>query len=207
MTEPKRMAGGVALNFPANEEETTSSSLSPQLKAPPRRLRRRLLAEPKTPLSAEDIEAKLREANIRRQQFYEFLSSKAKPKSRSSPQTSCLGEDLAQRLEASLNAAEQKRESILTSAQIHLVRLDEMWQAAKSGIEKHFEKEPDELGIKVQSQVEQAEAKHILLLQVHKQREAAKREQAALSLKQKMSKQNKYKQCVCAAIYKKTCSC
>ncbi len=67
MTEPKRMAGGVALNFPVNEEETTSSSLSTPLKAPPRRLRRRLLAEPKAPLSSEDIEAKLREANIRRQ--------------------------------------------------------------------------------------------------------------------------------------------
>ncbi|KAG8660827.1 hypothetical protein MANES_02G199200v8 [Manihot esculenta] len=67
MTESKRMANGVALNFPANEEETTSSSLSPPLKAPPRRLRSRLLAEPKTPLSAEDIEAKLREANLRRQ--------------------------------------------------------------------------------------------------------------------------------------------
>ncbi|KAF2290894.1 hypothetical protein GH714_016288 [Hevea brasiliensis] len=93
------------------------------------------------------------------QQFYEFLSSKAKPKSRSSPLTSCLREDLAQRLEASLNAAEQKRLSILTSAQMHPARLDEMWQAAKSGVERHFEKEPDELGIKVQSQVEQAEAK------------------------------------------------
>ncbi|KAJ9145925.1 hypothetical protein P3X46_028252 [Hevea brasiliensis] len=203
MTEPKRMAGGVALNFPVNEEETTSSSLSTPLKAPPRRLRRRLLAEPKAPLSSEDIEAKLREANIRRQQFYEFLSSKAKPKSRSSPQTSCLREDLAQRLEASLNAAEQKRLSILTSAQMHLARLDETWQAAKSGVERHFEKEPDELGIKVQSQVEQAEAKPMLLLKVHKQREAAKREQAALSLKQKISMENNYTLCVRAAIYKK----
>ncbi|KAF2290897.1 hypothetical protein GH714_016293 [Hevea brasiliensis] len=74
MTEPKRMAGGVALNFLANDEETTSSSLSPPLKAPPRRLRRRLLAEPKTPLSSEDNEAKLKEANIRRQELSSIMS-------------------------------------------------------------------------------------------------------------------------------------
>ncbi|EEF40590.1 conserved hypothetical protein [Ricinus communis] len=69
MREQERISGGGAvLNFPADGEETmSSSSLSPPLKAPPRRLRRRLLAEPKTPLSAEDIEAKLREADLRRQ--------------------------------------------------------------------------------------------------------------------------------------------
>ncbi|XP_050208723.1 uncharacterized protein LOC126659468 isoform X2 [Mercurialis annua] len=70
MGEDERISRrAVVLNFPANDDETTSSSsLSPPLKAPPRRLRRHLLlAEAKTPLSAQHIEAKLKEADLRRQ--------------------------------------------------------------------------------------------------------------------------------------------
>ncbi|GKV09151.1 hypothetical protein SLEP1_g20695 [Rubroshorea leprosula] len=74
LKEEERTGGGVALNFPVDDEETPSSSVQ---KVPPRRLRRRLL-ELKTPTSAEEIEAKLREADLRRQQFYELLSSRAR---------------------------------------------------------------------------------------------------------------------------------
>ncbi|GLU16334.1 hypothetical protein SLE2022_327720 [Rubroshorea leprosula] len=74
LKEEERTGGGVALNFPVDDEETPSSSVQ---KVPPRRLRRRLL-ELKNPTSAEEIEAKLREADLRRQQFYELLSSRAR---------------------------------------------------------------------------------------------------------------------------------
>lgn len=43
------------------------------------------------------------------QQFYEKLSSKARPKQRSPSRASSHEEDLGQRLEAKLQAAEQKR--------------------------------------------------------------------------------------------------
>lgn len=62
MTEPERL-GGISLSFPANEDDTATAS-SP--KTIPRRLRRRLL-EPKSPVSAEEIDSKLRDADLRRQ--------------------------------------------------------------------------------------------------------------------------------------------
>lgn len=43
------------------------------------------------------------------QQFHELLSSKAKPKARDSICSPLREEDLAQRIEAKLNAAQQKR--------------------------------------------------------------------------------------------------
>lgn len=52
-----------AFEFPPNDGEP-SSPLSAKL---PRRLRRRLSAETKAPSTAEEIDAKLREANLRRQ--------------------------------------------------------------------------------------------------------------------------------------------
>lgn len=75
MREPERMTGGVALSFPINDDEATVSiSLSSSSsKAPPPRLRKRLLLEPKSPLSADDIDAKLREANLRRQVSFPAL--------------------------------------------------------------------------------------------------------------------------------------
>lgn len=64
MTEPERVAGGgVALSFTVNDDEAMLNSP----KVLPPRLERRLLGEPKTPPSVEEIEAKLREANLRRQ--------------------------------------------------------------------------------------------------------------------------------------------
>ncbi|KAF5744213.1 hypothetical protein HS088_TW08G00811 [Tripterygium wilfordii] len=101
MTDPERISSGVALSFPANDGGTSSPPCS--TKVLPRRLRQRLLLEAKSPPSAEEIDAKLKEANLRRQQFYELVSSRARS-SRPSQE-----EVLGQQLEAKLNTAEQKR--------------------------------------------------------------------------------------------------
>ncbi|KAJ6383720.1 hypothetical protein OIU78_027083, partial [Salix suchowensis] len=171
----------------------------------PPRLKRRLLGESKTLPSAEEIEAKLREANLRRQRYYELLSSKARSSTSRSGLSGFLqaGEDLGHKLEARLNAAQQKRLSILTEAQMRLARLDEHRQEAKSGLETRFEKERDELGMKVESRVQQAEANRMLLLKAYGQRRAAKRERAAQSLMRKMTQEINYKESVRAAIYQK----
>ncbi|KAB5574411.1 hypothetical protein DKX38_001605 [Salix brachista] len=78
------VVGGIALDFP--EGDTVSFSSPRRI---PRKLKKRLL-EAKTPTS-----------HLRRQQFYEKLSSKARPKPRSPSQCSSH--------EAKLHAAEQKR--------------------------------------------------------------------------------------------------
>jgi len=65
------MAGagaGVALSFPANDSPSPSSNSKL-----PRRLRRRL-SEPRCPSTAEEIEAKLKEADLRRQVLILALS-------------------------------------------------------------------------------------------------------------------------------------
>ncbi|KVH88592.1 T-complex 11 [Cynara cardunculus var. scolymus] len=96
--------GGVAMEFPVFD----GAELSSPPTVPPR-LRRRLTETKSSgsPSSVEEIEAKLRNADLRRQKFYESLSSKARPKRRS-PQYAN-GHNLGQRLEAKLQAAEQKR--------------------------------------------------------------------------------------------------
>lgn len=66
--------GGVALDFTGDGEETPSSAVQ---KLPPRKLRRRLL-ESKSPASAEEIESKLRDADLRRQKFYNLVSNRAR---------------------------------------------------------------------------------------------------------------------------------
>ncbi|XP_024961462.1 uncharacterized protein LOC112501922 isoform X2 [Cynara cardunculus var. scolymus] len=100
--------GGVAMEFPVFD----GAELSSPPTVPPR-LRRRLTETKSSgsPSSVEEIEAKLRNADLRRQKFYESLSSKARPKRRS-PQYAN-GHNLGQRLEAKLQAAEQKRMQIL----------------------------------------------------------------------------------------------
>ena len=63
MMETPQSGRAVALEFPASE--------MPSFSRVPRRIRKRLLAECKTP-TVEEIEAKLRHADLRRQvtQFY-----------------------------------------------------------------------------------------------------------------------------------------
>eukprot|EP01018_Ginkgo_biloba_P023277 Gb_06651 [translate_table: standard] len=94
----------------AFEVGVTDCKGSPQ--SVPKRVRRRLMEtpenKPRTPSSLQEIETKLKEADLRRQQFHEWLANKARPKPRS-PTRPAHPEDLAQRLEAKLSAAEQKR--------------------------------------------------------------------------------------------------
>ncbi|KAF5186665.1 T-complex protein [Thalictrum thalictroides] len=102
---------GIALEFPITSLSPSSSSSPEDLIGKiPRRIRRRLLECNKTPsiTSIQDIETKLSEANLRRQQFHAWLSNKARRKPKSPSWSSSQDEDLGQRLEAKLHAAEQK---------------------------------------------------------------------------------------------------
>ncbi|XP_042482980.1 uncharacterized protein LOC122063328 isoform X2 [Macadamia integrifolia] len=199
MTESGRVAA-VALDFPVVDLRVGFSSSSPPKL--PRRLRQRLL-QSKSPSTAEEIEAKLREADLRRQQFHEWLSSKARPKPRSSSGSSSQDEDLGQRLEAKLYAAKEKRMSILAKAQMRLARLDELRKAVKTGVEMRFEKEREELGTKVESRVQQAEANRLLLLKAYKQRRALAKERIAQSLSWRMVQKSKSKERVRTEISQK----
>ncbi|KAL6297528.1 hypothetical protein ACE6H2_005670 [Prunus campanulata] len=194
------MVGGIAMDFPA--DETASFSSPPRL---PRRLRRRLTLVDckKTPNTAEQIETKLRLADLRRQEYYQRLSSKARAKPRSPSRCSSQEEDHGQRLEAKLQAAEKKRLSILESAQMRLAKLDQLRQAAKSGVEMRFEKERQKLGSKVESRFQQAEANRMLMLKAYRQRRATLKERSSQSLSRKTAREKKYKERVCAAINQK----
>ncbi|KAH8510054.1 hypothetical protein H0E87_007832 [Populus deltoides] len=193
------VVGGIALDFPVNDTVSFSSP-----RRIPRKLQKRLL-EAKTPTtsSVEEIEAKLRHAHLRRQEFYERLSSKARTKPRSPSQCSSHEEDLAQRLEAKLLAAEQKRLSILANAQMRLARLHELRQAAKTGVEKRFERERERLGTKVELRVQQAEANRMLMLKAYRQRRATLKERTSQSLLRRRARESKYKERVRAAINQK----
>ncbi|KAL2342235.1 hypothetical protein Fmac_010175 [Flemingia macrophylla] len=196
--------GGVAMEFPVGDEESFSSPTRL-----PKRLRRRLCgSECKAPSTVEEIEAKLRDADLRRQKYYEKLSSKARAKPRSPSRCSSQEEDLGQRLEAKLQAAEQKRWafprlSILTKAQKRLARLDELRQAAKTGVEIRYANERKRLGTKVESRVQQAEANRMLILKALRQRRASLRERSSQTLMRRMARESKYKECVRAAIHQK----
>lgn len=141
----------------------------------PRRIRRRLLqareSSADAPATAEEIETKLRDAQLRRQQFHETLSCKARHAVRSTSQPS--QEDPKQRLEAKLVAAKQKRLSLLEKEQNRLAKLDELRQAAKKDAEMRFNREREELGMRVEHRVQQAEENRIQLLHARLQRRAA----------------------------------
>ncbi|GAV61186.1 Tcp11 domain-containing protein [Cephalotus follicularis] len=190
METPER---AIVMEFPASE---TAS-----YRRVPRRIKKRLLVDcDKTPFTVEQIEAKLRLADLRRQQFYENLSSKARPKPRSPSHSSSNEEDLGQRLEAKLQAAEQKRLNILAQAQMRLARLDELRRAAKTGVKLRFEKERQNLGTKVESRVQKAEANRMLILKAYSQRRATLKERSSQSLVRRMTRESKYKERVHAAI-------
>ncbi|KAL3350100.1 hypothetical protein AABB24_022890 [Solanum stoloniferum] len=191
--------GGIAIEIPASDDGATIWSPP---RVPPRLLQK--LSEPKTSSpTAEEIEAKLRGADLRRQKFYEYLSSKARPKPRSPSQSPTHGEDLGQRLEAKLQAAEEKRMSILAQAKLRLAKLDELRQAAKTGAEMRFRQERAELGTKVELRVQQAEVNRMLLLKANRQRRATLRERTSQSLLRRMARESKYKERVRAAICQK----
>ncbi|XP_010322777.1 uncharacterized protein [Solanum lycopersicum] len=188
---------GMALNIPVNDSNYATALFLP------RRLRRRLL-ETKTPsiITAQDIETKLKDAELRRQQFYELLSSKARPKLRLSTCSFSQDGELRKQLEAKLLAAEKKRLSILAKVQKRLARLDELRQAAKNAVEMRFEKERDELGNKVESRAQRAELNRRVLLKC-RQWKAAKRERISQLLTRRVMQESKYRECVGAAIHRK----
>ncbi|XP_042382172.1 uncharacterized protein LOC121974945 [Zingiber officinale] len=190
------MPAAVALDFTDGEVYPSTSRI-------PRRIQRRFRhSRSGGRTSMEDIEAKLRDAEIRRKQFHDWLSTKARPKPRS-PSWSSQDENPGQRLEAKLVAAEQKRLSLLAKAQMRLARLDELRQAAKSDVKMRFEKEREELGTRVESRVQQAEENRRRLLKAHSQRKAAIRERIARSVSQRIIGENRYKECVRSAIFQK----
>ncbi|VFQ88874.1 unnamed protein product [Cuscuta campestris] len=112
-------------------------------------------------------------------------------------------EDLGQRIEAKLEAAHKKRMSIISKAQMRLAKLDELRQAAKKGAEMRFREERAELGNKVASRVQQAEANRMLILKASHQRRATLREKTSQSLSRRMARESKYKERVCSAIRQK----
>ncbi|XP_066342910.1 uncharacterized protein [Miscanthus floridulus] len=188
----------VAMEIPAEEGPAAA-------RAPPRRIRRRLVEGARGAgalASVEEIEARLREAELRRQQFHEWLACKARKKPRS-PSWSSQEEDHGQRLEAKLLAAEQKRLSLLAKAQNRLAKLDELRQAAKNDVEMRFEKEREELETRVESRVRQAEENRMRLLHADMQKRAALKERTARSLVQKATSESKYMEQVRSAISQK----
>jgi hypothetical protein len=189
-----RRGAGIAMEFPS-----TDGAVSPVL---PPRLRRRLSETKTSTSSAEEIEAKLRDADVRRQKFYEMLSNKARVKPRSLSKSS-QEEEIAQRLQAKLHAAEQKRLSMLAKSQTRLAKLDELRQAAKTSAEIRFKKELEELGSKVESRFQQAEINRMLILKSNKQRRATLRERTSESLLRRIARESKYKESIRAAISQK----
>lgn len=189
---------GIVMEFPVTDGAVSCSP--PKM---PSRLRRRM-SEPKTsfPSSVEEIESKLRGAYLRRQKYYEHLSSKARPKPRS-PTHSFSEEDRGQRLEAKLQAAEMKRLNLLAKSRMRLAKLDELRQAARNGLRMRYLKEKAELGSKVELRVQQAEANRTLMLKAYIQRRASLKERTSQSLLQRMARENRYKERVHAAIFQK----
>lgn len=89
------------------------------------------------------------------------------------------------------------------NAQMRLSKLDELRQAAKTQLEMRFAKERADLSTKVEMRIKKAEANRLLLLQAYRQRSATLKERASQSLLRRTARENKYKECVRAAIYQK----
>ncbi|KAH7427693.1 hypothetical protein KP509_10G055500 [Ceratopteris richardii] len=168
----------------AFDVEISDVAMSPPSSVP-KRVRRRLLETPegrsRSPSSLQEIQAKLKEADLRRQQFHEWLANKARPKVKSPPR-SLQSVDLAERLQTKLVAAEQKRLELLSQEQTRLARLEELRAAARTGVQLRAEREREELESRVESRVQQAEVNRLALLEAEKQRRALVHERAAQSL-------------------------
>ncbi|CAM6123425.1 unnamed protein product [Calypogeia fissa] len=180
---------GIAFEIEISECVAASSPI-------PKRVRQRLEESSteskfKSPASLEEIEFKLKEADSRRQQFHEWLANKARSKPRSSPSHSEQAENLAQRLEAKLSAAEQKRAEILAQEQTRLAKLHEVRVAAKTEAQLRAEREREELGSKVEFRVQQAEINRLGLVEAEKQRIAAVHERIAQSILQRTTQEGR----------------
>lgn len=95
------------------------------------------------------------------------------------------------------------RLGILAKAQTRLAKLDELRQAAKTGVEMRSRRERAELSTKVASRVQKAEANRMLILKAYRQRRASLKERTSQSLLRRMARESKYKERVRAAICQK----
>ena len=91
----------------------------------------------------------------------------------------------------------------MANAQTRLAKLDELRQAAKTGVQMRFEKEREKLGTKVESRVQQAEVNRMLILKAYRKRRATLKERSSQSLLRRMARDSKYKERVRAAIQQK----
>ncbi|XP_051137373.1 uncharacterized protein LOC127255720 [Andrographis paniculata] len=189
----------IAMEFPASD--TALSFTPPKM---PTWLRRRLSGTKSAPVSTvEEIQAKLRDADLRREKFHENLTNKARMKPRGPSQSSSQEDDQGQRLKAKLLAAEEKRLSILNNARMRLAKLDELRQTAKAECEMRFHKECAELGMKVGMRAEQAEANRLNILRAYRQRLATVNERTSQQLMQHVARDRRYKEQVRNAMYQK----
>ncbi|VFQ78351.1 unnamed protein product [Cuscuta campestris] len=93
--------------------------------------------------------------------------------------------------------------NIISRAQMRLAKLDELRQASKKVAEMRFREERAELGNKVASRVQLAEANRMLILKASHQWRATLREKTSQSLSRRMARESKYKGHVCSAILQK----
>lgn len=95
------------------------------------------------------------------------------------------------------------RLSLLAKEQSRLAKLDELRQAAKNDAETRFEREREELGMRVESRVRQAEKNRMELLHARLQRRAALEERTKRFFVQRLTWENKYRERVRSAIQQK----
>ena len=95
------------------------------------------------------------------------------------------------------------RLSLLAKEQSRLAKLDELRQAAKNDSETRFEREREELGMRVESRVRQAEKNRMELLHARLQRRAALEERTKRFFVQRLTWENKYRERVRSAIQQK----
>lgn len=86
--------------------------------------------------------------------------------------------------------------------QSRLAKLDKLRQAAKSDAETRFERQREELGMKVESRVQQAEKNRMQLLHARLQRRAALEERTKRFFVQRLTWENKYRERVRSATQK-----
>jgi hypothetical protein len=91
----------------------------------------------------------------------------------------------------------------LEKEQNRLAKLDEVRQAAKNDAEMRFNREREELSMRVEHRVRQAEENRIQLLRARLQRRAALEERTKRFLGQRVAWENKYRERVRSAILQK----
>ncbi|AQK53019.1 T-complex protein 11 [Zea mays] len=94
------------------------------------------------------------------------------------------------------------RLTLLEKEQSRLAKLDKLRQAVKSDAEMRFEREREELGMKVESRVQKAENNRMQLMHDRLKRQAALEERTKRYFMQRLTWENKYRERVQSAIQK-----